>query len=189
MTSLLFASDSVLLSGSADNTTRIWDVASGEVRREIQHPRTVFGIAASQVERNAPQPFFATACWDGVVRLFSLPLGDPRGELHGHSGGLYSVAISPLDDSLLASAGADLAFGLPRTQRQPMLRIDLPGCFWVVVLACSKVTAGFAGSAGLPVCTFECGPRTKPTAGGSKNLLKVVWARGRLQLYVNGCLV
>lgn len=107
VTSLLFASDSVLLSGSADNTTRIWDVASGEVRREIQHPRTVFGIAASQVERNAPQPFFATACWDGVVRLFSLPLGDPRGELHGHSGGLYSVAISPLDDSLLASAGAD----------------------------------------------------------------------------------
>lgn len=110
VTALTFAGDDLLLSGSADNTTKIWDVRSGEVRNTVQHPRTVFGVAAPSAAGFAglsPPGEFATGCWDGVVRRFRLPGGEPLGELEGHQGGIYSVSYSPLDNSLLASAGAD----------------------------------------------------------------------------------
>lgn len=116
----------VFISGSADNTTRIWDARTGRARATAQHPRTVFGVAAApaisrvehgQAARDAPQDGqeeqeesggeFATACWDGLVRIFRWPSGVQKAELSGHEGGLYGVAYSPLDGSLLATASAD----------------------------------------------------------------------------------
>lgn len=41
------------------------------------------------------------------MRLFSWPGGEPKVALEGHSAGLYSVAYSPLDGTLLATASAD----------------------------------------------------------------------------------
>lgn len=92
----------VLISGGADNATRIWDVRESRQLAMQPHPRTVFGVA---VQRSSDE--FATACWDGTVRIFTLPSGAQKADLPGHEGGLYSVAYSPLDGSLLASASAD----------------------------------------------------------------------------------
>lgn len=94
-----------LVSGSADNTTRVWDLGAGVLRHVQRHPRTVFGIAVQPQAAGAGR--FATACWDGVVRLFDAATGLESGALTGHQGGLYAVAFSPVDASLLASAGAD----------------------------------------------------------------------------------
>lgn len=97
----------LLVSGSADNTSAVWDVRTGEILTEMQHPRTVFGVAVRPSAGDEHETEVATACWDGVVRVFQMFSIVPRVELHGHAGGLYSVAYSPLDGSLLASASAD----------------------------------------------------------------------------------
>jgi len=95
--------EALLLSGSADNTTRIWDMATWTTRGVIDHPKTVFHIAV----RPDKELEFATACWDGIARIFSLPGGVQSGALQGHEAGLYSVSYSPVDTSLLATASAD----------------------------------------------------------------------------------
>jgi len=118
----------VFISGSADNTTRIWDARTGRVRGTARHPKTVFGVAAApaptraefgQAARDAPRDEqeekeeeenggeFATACWDGLVRIFNWPSGVQKAELSGHEGGLYGVSYNPRDGSLLATASAD----------------------------------------------------------------------------------
>lgn len=138
ITALAFAEGGLLLSGSADNTTRIWDISRAEALEVVHHPRTVFGVAvrprstagaaagpavlghAAEVGASSGGEF-ATACWDGVLRIFSLPAGASKGELHGHQGGLYSVAYSPLDGSLLASAGADGTIRIWNLNRMELL--------------------------------------------------------------------
>jgi len=99
----------VLISGGADRAARIWDVRSARLLKTVPHPKTVFGIAVrpEAISEEGPGGQFATACWDGIVRIFDWPLGVQKAELSGHLGGLYAVAYSPLDGSLLASASAD----------------------------------------------------------------------------------
>jgi len=92
----------LLASGGADNATKIWDVQAATALLSLPHPKTVFGIATHPEGGE-----IGTASWDGVIRFFTLPTGMKRGELSGHDAGLYSVAYSPLDSSLLASASAD----------------------------------------------------------------------------------
>lgn len=130
-----------LVSGGADNTSRVWDARTGELQRSLEHPKTVFGVAARSSGAAARRASaaavaeeealaegsteFATACWDGVVRLFSWPPSSGAGhlgtELRGHSGGLYSVAYSPLDGSLLATASADRTVRVWDLRRQEVL--------------------------------------------------------------------
>lgn len=112
ITALAFAPDpeggtEFLISGSADNTSRIWDASSGKLLQAIAHPRTVFGVAVRTRKKGAEAIELATACWDGVARTFGVNSGVPKAELIGHQGGLYAVAYSPLDGSLLATASAD----------------------------------------------------------------------------------
>lgn len=117
VTALAFSPDGVLVSGSADNTTRLWSVSanlrrsSQELREPIQHPKTVFGVAVQPrgMRRDGPDAHeeFATACWDGIARIFDLQSGVFKAQLVGHQGGLYAVAYSPLDGTLLATASAD----------------------------------------------------------------------------------
>ncbi|CAE7871427.1 unnamed protein product [Symbiodinium microadriaticum] len=99
VTALAFA-DGTLLSGAADNTTLLWDLASGRILQRIPHPRTVFGISVD------PSGGFATAAWDGGLRLFGTGQGSALAELRS-GGGLYAVAHSALDPTLVATASAD----------------------------------------------------------------------------------
>ncbi|CAJ1436087.1 unnamed protein product, partial [Effrenium voratum] len=74
--------------------------ATGQVLRRWRHPRTVFGLSVSG-------SLLATACWDGWWRIFELSgSGSSLREVH-HGGGLYAVAFSPKEPSLLATASSD----------------------------------------------------------------------------------
>lgn len=92
--------DELLASGAADNSTKLWNVATGELVRQLPHPKTIFGLSISGKQ-------LASACWDGVGRIYDLENEVEPMELRGHTGGLYEVSHSPLDPTLLATASAD----------------------------------------------------------------------------------
>jgi WD40 repeat protein len=55
---------------------------------------------------NPNNTLLAAAGYDGIVRLWKLPVGEPSGELASEISGTYFVAFSP-DGTLLATAGHD----------------------------------------------------------------------------------
>ncbi|CAK0818930.1 unnamed protein product [Prorocentrum cordatum] len=139
---LLLASGGAGDANGTGGELRLWSAGSGELLQVLEHPKTVFGVAAPPCDPSAewaelaagapghgagaagPDCEVATACWDGVARIFDLPSGVLKARLPGHEGGLYSVAYSPLDPSLIATSSAD------RTVRIWDLRDQRP--LWVL---------------------------------------------------------
>jgi WD40 repeat protein len=89
-----------LASGSADETVRIWTVATGESRVLGSHLGAVQYVTFSPDGKS-----LASASRDGTVRLWD----DATGEvcaLRGHGASVEQVEFSP-DGQLLVSAGLD----------------------------------------------------------------------------------
>ncbi len=78
---------------------RLWGIFHGEERRLRGHDDLIFSVATSP-EGNQ----FASASFDGTVRLWNARTGDPEQVLHSSGGQLFAVAYSPVD-SQLATAG------------------------------------------------------------------------------------
>jgi serine/threonine protein kinase len=91
-----------LLSGSWDQTVRLWEVASGkEVRSFVTHESGIHCITFS-----ADGCLALSGNWDNTLRLWDVRTGLERLCLTGHTGMVGAVAISP-DDRRAASAGWD----------------------------------------------------------------------------------
>ena len=101
--SVAFSPDSRLLaSGSADNTIKLWDVASGALKQTLSgHEATVQSVAFSPDGR-----LLASGSWDGTTKLWDVASGAEKQTLKGHEGSVYSAAFSP-DGRLLASGSED----------------------------------------------------------------------------------
>ncbi len=96
--------------GGTDQTVGLWDVASGTRLATLPpHPHWVQGCRFSPDGK-----LLATACRDGVVRVFDAFTGAEAGKLVGHAGRVWDVAFTSADD--LVSAGAD---GTVRTWDRP----------------------------------------------------------------------
>jgi len=92
------ADGTVLATGAADKTVRIWDVATGKQVRELTgHPDWIRAVTFSPDGK-----FLVTGCDDGMVRVWDAA-GKQIRLLH-HDGWVTCVAFSP-DGTLLASAG------------------------------------------------------------------------------------
>jgi tRNA A-37 threonylcarbamoyl transferase component Bud32/Tol biopolymer transport system component len=91
------------LSGSNDNTARLWDVETGkELRRFEGHGDIVTAVAISPDGRRA-----LSASKDGTARIWDTESGKELRQLEGHGGWVWDVAFSPDGRRALTCGRAD----------------------------------------------------------------------------------
>jgi WD40 repeat protein/serine/threonine protein kinase len=89
------------LSGSSDDTLRLWDLATGECLRTLEgHTRGVQSVAISPDGRWA-----LSGSNDETLRLWDLATGQCLRTFQGHAGAVRSIAFSP--DGRWAMSGGD----------------------------------------------------------------------------------
>ena len=126
--------DGRALSGSEDNTVRLWEVETGRCLRVLEgHSGSVLSVAWSPDGRRA-----LSGSEDNTVRLWDIETGRCLRVLEGHSDGVRSVAWSP--DGRRAFSGADngvmrvwdvarLTTARVRHER-PRSNTPMRKCFW-----------------------------------------------------------
>jgi WD40 repeat protein len=111
----------VAVSGSEDETVRVWDLHTGApVGQPLTgHTSVVTAVAVGEVDG---RPVAVTGGWDETVRVWDLRTGVPVGQpLTGHTGAVLTLAVGEVDGRPVAiSAGHD------RTVRVWDLRTGVP---------------------------------------------------------------
>jgi WD40 repeat protein/uncharacterized caspase-like protein len=91
ITSLAFSKDGKwLLSGSTDNTARLWEVSSAKEVRKFQEEDldiTAVGISPDNATAIVGYTF-------GLMRLFDIASGDPKDALPGHNSPIHRILFS-----------------------------------------------------------------------------------------------
>ena len=105
ITSLKFAADNRrLLSGSADQTARVWDLADAKFPEVISfggHAAAVTGVAFNSDGSQA-----ATCAADKSVRLWNTTTGEAVQSFEGHTASVVGIAITP-NNAQVITASAD----------------------------------------------------------------------------------
>ncbi|MFE3197847.1 caspase family protein [Embleya sp. NPDC059237] len=96
----------VAVTGSDDNTVRIWELATGNLVGELTgHTRPVRAVACAVVDG---RPVAVTGSDDNTMRIWDLVTGRPFGEpLTGHTDWVTSVACTVMDGVSVAVTGSD----------------------------------------------------------------------------------
>jgi WD40 repeat protein len=126
VTSVAFTRDGrTLVSGGRDDVINVWDVATGELKKQLtRHRETgtdkgdVYSIAFSHDGK-----LMASGSMDTSIILWDAGTFEPVRTLHGHTAAVRDVAFSP-DDATLASGAEDktlrlwdVATGRPKVTR------------------------------------------------------------------------
>ena len=115
------ADPSRLATVGMDSSAKVWDVGLQSLLATYRHPADVMGVDWSPTDAAV----FATACADGVVRVFRHGGGlAPFREHRSHSARAFNVAFSPLVPSLLASGGDDHAVVVQDLSTGTAVRIE-----------------------------------------------------------------
>ncbi|MBI3862822.1 MAG: Gfo/Idh/MocA family oxidoreductase [Planctomycetia bacterium] len=125
VTSVAFSSDEKILASAADDeTVKLWNVATGELRTTL----TGIGLPALAVAISPDGRLIAVGTGDadrptkkGVVRLFDAE-GNQRAVLDGHTRIVSAVAFSP-DGRMLATGSADESIKLWEVDTGRELRV------------------------------------------------------------------
>ena len=91
-----------IVSGSHDNTVKIWDIESGECIKTLTgHKHLTYSVAFSPDGK-----MVASGSFDKTVKLWNAETGEEIRTLQGHQGQIRVVAFSP-DGTVLASGAED----------------------------------------------------------------------------------
>lgn len=89
-----------LVSGSWDNTVRLWNVVQGHIGQTLaEHPKPVYTVAWSSDGRTV-----ASAGYDRSIRLWDVPQSRYRMALQGHTAMVYNLAFTPDSGHLLSGS-------------------------------------------------------------------------------------
>ncbi|HUG94069.1 MAG TPA: WD40 repeat domain-containing protein, partial [Planctomycetaceae bacterium] len=91
-----------LLTSSNDAVARVWDAASGELKKTLGGHRS--GLEASDVSPDGQ--IGLTSSGDGTIRLWHVESGNTLAAFAAHQGGAIAARFSP-DGTLIASGGND----------------------------------------------------------------------------------
>jgi pleiotropic regulator 1 len=92
------------VTGSADRTIKIWDMASGTLKLTLTgHINTLRGLAVSP-----RHPYLFSAAEDKMVKCWDLEYNKVIRHYHGHLSGVYCLALHPTIDVLI-TGGRDSA--------------------------------------------------------------------------------
>jgi WD40 repeat protein len=91
-----------VLTGSADNTARLWDGKGQPVGKPLQHQGPVTSVAFSHDGRT-----ILTGSEDRMARLWDARTGEHSLAVFPHPGAITSVAFSPTDDKLVLTGSED----------------------------------------------------------------------------------
>jgi WD40 repeat protein len=102
VTSVTFSSDGTrALSGSADQTLKLWDAATGKLIRTFQgHTNVVTSVGFS-----ADGVRLLSGSWDKTLKLWDAATGELIRTFEGHSDAVYSVAFSRDGTRVLSGSG------------------------------------------------------------------------------------
>merc|ERR1712149_80315 len=106
--SVAFSADNRrIVSGSRDKTIKLWNTL-GECKYTILSDGEGHGewVSCVSFSPNASHPLIISGGWDKLVKVWNLSNCKLRTNLAGHTGVVYTTAISP-DGSLCASGGKD----------------------------------------------------------------------------------
>ncbi|KIK35362.1 hypothetical protein CY34DRAFT_587433, partial [Suillus luteus UH-Slu-Lm8-n1] len=82
-----------IVTGSADNTVRLWDAVTGQ---PVSEPLRGHTSSVTSVSFSPDGTRIATGSLDNIVRLWDAGTGQPVGEpLRGHTSSVWSVSFSP----------------------------------------------------------------------------------------------
>ena len=110
-----------VISGSADDTMRVWDLATGTPVGSpfTGHTGPVSSVATAQLDGRT---VVISGSWDKTVRVWDLATGTPVGSpFTGHTGPVFAVTTAQLDGRTVVISGSaddtvrvwDLATGTP----------------------------------------------------------------------------
>lgn len=161
------------LSGSSDNTVRLWDIATGENLLMMEgHFNQITSLAFSPDDR-----FAVSGSWDWTIRLWDLETGETVRIFEDSSdanGGIEGVAISP-DGRFLLAVGNGL-MRLWDIETGEMLRVfeGHEGTVWSVVFTPDGRSALSAGSDGtVRLWDVETGEMLRVFEGNGSSVLDV----------------
>jgi WD40 repeat protein len=80
-----------VVSGSKDETLRVWDLTTGETKRTLQgHTNGVSAVAVTPDSR-----YVVSGSYDKTLRVWDLTTGETKRTLQGHSYPVFAVAVTP----------------------------------------------------------------------------------------------
>jgi WD40 repeat protein len=118
------------VSGSDDQTLRLWDLNSGRTLRKFEgHADLVWAVAVTPDGGHA-----VSASHDQTLRLWDLESGQTQRKLEGHAGGVNAVAVTP-DGRCAVSASVDRTLRLWDLESGQTLRTLEGHANWVNAVA------------------------------------------------------
>jgi WD40 repeat protein len=145
-----------VVSGSLDNTLRVWDLESGETLRTLQGQTSSVTAVALTPDGGR----VVSGSWDNTLRVWDLESGETLRTLQGHTGPVHAVAVTP--DGRVVSGSWDRTLRLWDLQR-------------------GKEIATFTGDGEMRICVFTPDGRTivAGESSGRVHFLRLVEAGAR----------